>query len=95
MIQALAQTASCPPSLATLLRFATRRPGLDGDDHAWRCHFFGVARQQDDPVAPFASLALGLDPAACYWLCATPVNLQLQRDSFVLAEGQMRGLSLM
>ncbi len=94
MFHELALTTLCPPALGKLLRSARRGAHFSGNDQAWRCHYFGVARQQDDPVAPFSCLGEGIECGPYYWLCANPVNLQLQRDSFVLADGQMRGLSL-
>jgi len=92
MLRALATTVLCPPALATLLRFSRRSAFFTGDEYAWRCHLFGVARQMDDPVGPFCALGDGLEPGADYWLCANPVSLHLQRDSFVLADAQVRGL---
>lgn len=94
MIREFAAVASGSPALLAMLRCARRVNVFAGDDHAWRCRFFGVARQQDTPVAPFAALGDGLEPRADYWLCANPVTLHLQRDSFILANGQARGLSL-
>jgi hypothetical protein len=94
MLHELTAATPCPPALATLLRFARRGASFSGDYHAWRCHLFGVARQQDDPVAPFSSLGEGLEPGTDYWLCANPVSLHLQRDSFVLADAQVRGLAI-
>lgn len=74
-------------ALRKLLRHARREHAVAGDSQAWLCRFFGVARQQDWPVAPFAALGDGLAPGADYWLCADPVSLLLQRDSFTVADG--------
>jgi hypothetical protein len=71
------------PALRTLLRHAQR--DFAGNAADWLCRRFGVARQQDAPVAPFAALGDGLQPEG-YWLCADPVSLVLHRDSFALAE---------
>ncbi len=84
MTSELAGGFSCPPALGTLLQFAERGEVFSGDAYAWRCRLFGVARQQDVPVAPFAALGDGLAPGSSYWLCADPVHLQLHRDSFVM-----------
>jgi hypothetical protein len=85
--RALQLASDAPSALQTLLRFARRGEAFEGDGHAWRCHFFGAAQQQDWPVAPFSCFADGLDPGSCYWLCADPVHLLLQRDTFAVAEG--------
>jgi len=94
MFHEFATTADTPPALAKLLKFARRQPSFEGNHDAWRGHFFGVARQQDDPVAPFSCLGDGIQPGNDFWLCAHPVSLQLQRDSFVLASARAPGLSM-
>ena len=40
---------------------------------AWLCARFGVARQRDWPVAPYALLGDGGAPGDHYWLRADPV----------------------
>jgi hypothetical protein len=74
------------PSLRALLRFAQREAQQAGDAAAWLCALFGVERQQDMPVAPFAALGDDLGAEDGYWLRADPVSLLLQRDSFGLME---------
>lgn len=74
------------PALRPLLRHAHREQVFAGDDAAWLCHCFGVARQQDWPAGPYAALGDGLPADDGYWLRADPVSLVLQRDSFSLAE---------
>lgn len=69
-----------------MLRFARREAQQVGDAAAWLCTLFGVARQEDLPVAPFAALGDGLPAESGYWLHADPVSLMLQRDSFGLME---------
>lgn len=81
------------PALRKLLRCARREDVFAGGPQAWLCRLFGVARQQDWPVAPFAALADGLPAETGYWLCADPVSLLLQRDSFTVTDGP-RALSL-
>lgn len=78
--------AAAAPALGTLLRHARREEATTEDVGAWLCRRFAVARQQDWPEAPFAALADGLPANDGYWLCAAPVSLVLQRDSFTLAE---------
>lgn len=84
MCRELAAGIPAPPALRALLRFAHRETIFDGNDLAWRSKMFGVERQQDWPVAPFAALAEGLPVGRAYWLCADPVHLRLLRDSFAL-----------
>jgi hypothetical protein len=74
------------PFLRALLRFAQREAQQPGDAAAWLGALFGVVRQQDMPVAPFAALGDGLAAEDGYWLRADPVSLLLQRDSFGLME---------
>ncbi len=73
------------PVLETLLARGTvvRQPALERD--AWLCHAFGVARQQDWPIAPLTLAADGVDPQHYYWLRADPVELRMERNRLVLA----------
>lgn len=73
------------PLLETLLARGTvvRQPALERD--AWLCRAFGVARQQDWPVAPLTLAADGVDPQHYYWLRADPVELRMERNRLVLA----------
>lgn len=54
------------------------------DSTQWACEAFGVARQQDWPVAPLSLRGEGSDPGTDYWLCATPVHMQVRRDQMLL-----------
>jgi len=73
------------PVLETLLARGTvvRQPALERD--AWLCRAFGVAKQQDWPVAPLTLMADGVDPQHHYWLRADPVELRMERSRLVLA----------
>lgn len=56
-------------------------------DEGWEenlCQLFGIARQQDWPLAALARVGLGAAVDPGYWLLASPVNLALQRDTFLL-----------
>lgn len=85
--------ASAPlPRLAALERLmarsaVSRRPCAEPAQ--WMCEAFGVARQQDWPAAPLALLADGGDPGAGYWLCATPVHMQVRRDQMLMMPPRM------
>lgn len=50
------------------------------------CHTLGVNPQSDYPLAALAASADGLVVGSDYWLRADPAHLQMQRDSFSLAE---------
>ena len=73
------------PVLETLLARATvvRQPALERD--AWLCRAFGVAKQQDWPVAPLTLAADGVDPQHYFWLRADPVELRMEHNRLVLA----------
>lgn len=47
---------------------------------------FGVKRQRDWPIAPFARLGDGEQPDRAYWLCADPVHLHADRDALVMVD---------
>ena len=47
----------------------------------WLCGKFGVARQQDFPVASLMLGADGGDPQRHAWLCADPVNLRASQKT--------------
>ncbi|MGH8617767.1 MAG: hypothetical protein ACREUW_08735 [Burkholderiales bacterium] len=67
------------PALARLLaRGRTQQRTLEGAAQ-WLCEAFGVARQHDWPVAPYALAGDGIDPGAAYWLCADPVHVEVGR----------------
>lgn len=51
---------------------------------AWLCENFGIRRQLDWPAAPISLQGEGEDPGRSFWLCASPVHLQVHRDQLVL-----------
>jgi len=73
-----------PEGLATLLKFGlvTKTAGNEMAD--WLCAAFGVERQQDNPVAPFALLGDDGLPGDGYWLRADPVTVRLMRNQLIL-----------
>lgn len=85
------------PALATLLTKSVRTtesesPGME----AWLCRAFGLAKQQDWPVAPLTLAADGTGNIVAgndYWLRADPVHLRIERGQFVLADGQIFRIS--
>ena len=63
---------------------------------AWLCGAFGVAKQQDWPVAPLALLVDGAEDIKAgndYWIRADPVHLHIERDQIVLADSRVFGIS--
>lgn len=63
---------------------------------SWLCDRFGVAKQQDWPVAP---VTLEAEPVANrqagdgYWLRADPVHLHMEQNRMVLADSQVIRIS--
>jgi hypothetical protein len=50
----------------------------------WLCSAFGVARQQDMPIAAIMLNADGGDARHHYWLCADPIHLRADRSRLVI-----------
>lgn len=73
------------PNLSKLLARATRisLPREARSLEQSLCAAFGVAVQNDVPIAPISAAFDGLD--AGIWLRADPVNLRLQRDQMLLS----------
>ena len=80
------------PNLESLLAVANRTL-FEGSADAWVCNVFGVAKQQDFPIAPFSAKGEDLSSESKYWFCATPVHLEVARDSIVLS-GMSQDLSV-
>jgi hypothetical protein len=72
------------PGLETLLARGRRARGKAPHLEGWLCEQFGIARQQDWPIAPFALLADGGKPGDHYWLRADPAHLDVATDQLVL-----------
>ncbi len=72
-------------ALETMLALGktTVKPALDRD--AWLCQTFGIAKQDDWPVAPLLLRADGINPENYFWLRADPVHLRPDRNRLVLA----------
>ena len=84
------------PRLAALERLLARASASHrecADSAQWSCEAFGVERQQDWPVAPLSLLGEGVDPGGDYWLCATPVHMQVRRDHMVLMPPAMLAIA--
>lgn len=81
------------PALETLLaRGETHSEPREGCD-AWLCRYFGVAKQQDWPVAPLTARYDGIDPGDGYWLRADPVHVSIGRNHQVLSDVAGFGLT--
>ena len=74
-----------PAALSTLLARGTTASRAEVAYEEWVCSAFGVAKQQDVPVAPIMLSADGNDPQHHYWLCADPIFLRADRNRLVVA----------
>lgn len=81
------------PTLQTLLARGCCLESGAHDMESWLCEIFGVARQQDYPIAPFSAMADGLETGNGYWLRADPVHLAVERDQLILTESSTFALS--
>ncbi|MEQ1774519.1 MAG: hypothetical protein ABL891_12115 [Burkholderiales bacterium] len=82
---ALWRTVDAPQLKRMLDRAAfTVDAAMDAD--AWLCDRFGIARQQDFPLAPILAAQENLNAGSGYWLCATPVHLETRRNALNLAD---------
>ena len=73
------------PRLAALLARGDATTTSTGDTEAWLCAEFGVARQNDWPVAPLTLTIDGGEPADHYWLRCDPVHLLMRQHRMVLS----------
>ncbi len=81
------------PHLSRLLARAHETRVPDSGNGATLCQAFGIARQQDWPLAPLLAQSAGLSAGAGYWLCATPVHLETRRNALVLSGAPALSLS--
>ena len=68
-----------------------RMPGSTSE--TWLFERFGIARQRDWPVAPYALLADGGSPGRDFWMRADPVHLRAGDDSIVMMGIPASGVS--
>jgi hypothetical protein len=96
LLQALSDPAAALARFPSLSRWLARarleRSRCEGLEQAL-CERFGVARQDDWPVAPLTLLADGAAPGTSYWLRADPAHLQATRGDLVLARSGDLGLT--
>ena len=81
---ALWRTVDAPQLKTLLARAAFNSQDAIGAD-AVLCRSFGIAQQQDWPLAPLLARSAKLAADGGYWLCATPSHLQTRRNALVLA----------
>jgi hypothetical protein len=74
-----------PAALANVLARGTTTSRATVAYEEWVCSAFGVAKQQDMPVAAIMLSADGGDPQHHYWLCADPIYLRADRSRLVIA----------
>jgi len=58
------------------------------------CDAFGVARQEDSPLAPITATYDGINANRGYWLRADPVHLQVGMRGMTLLDAEHVGLSM-
>lgn len=88
--------ARATPALDTLLRYASRRDRVLGEDfqrslphESWLAAQYGLIGPNDDgdaPIAPYMLLADGGVPGDARWACVQPVHVQIAHDHLVLID---------
>ena len=73
-----------PPALVKLCALGNWERDAEHAFEASLCKKFGVKKQADWPLAPFALIGEECEPEAGYWFLAHPVHFVLQRDFFSL-----------
>jgi hypothetical protein len=74
------------PLLKIFLARAKMTLDVETSSEEWLCGAFGIARQQDFPLAPILATHDSLNAASGYWLCATPVHLEARRNALLLTD---------
>jgi hypothetical protein len=80
------------PALEGLLSKSSVNEGGTREIEGWLCNAFGIAKQQDWPVAPITLRADGREINRTdhgYWLRADPVHLHIERDQILLADSRV------
>jgi hypothetical protein len=80
------------PALENLLARSLCTDDESQEIEVWLCRAFGVAKQQDWPVAPITLQADGTGNVKAgddYWFRADPVHLRIERDQIVLADSRV------
>lgn len=90
--EALWRTVDAPLLKAFLSR-AKLTLSAETSSAQWLCGAFGIARQQDLPLAPILAAHDSLNAASGYWLCATPVHLETRRNALVLSDPALLGIT--
>jgi hypothetical protein len=83
--ETLWRTVDAPQLKAMLTRATLTASPATGTD-ALLSGIFGVARQQDWPLAPLLARSEKLVADTGYWLCATPVHLEARRNALMLTD---------
>src|SRR5262249_40694889 len=82
-----AAPANRPAAAETLIARGRRSRKPQVSRETWLFERFGVRRQRDWPVAPYALLADGGAPGDDFWLRADPVHLSVGGDTLALDGG--------
>jgi hypothetical protein len=74
------------PQLAALLARGNKAMLPPNEFDSWLCEAFGVARQNDWPVAPLTLAEDGGEPGDGFWLRCDPAYLYLQQHRMILSD---------
>jgi hypothetical protein len=80
------------PALEGLLSKSSVVESEPREAEAWLCEAFGIAKQQDWPVAPITLKVDGAENSTTdhsYWLRADPVHLHIEHDQILLADSRV------
>jgi hypothetical protein len=80
------------PALEGLLSKSSVTESERREVEAWLCEAFGIAKQQDWPVAPITLKIDGTENSTTdhgYWLRADPVHLHIEHDQILLADSRV------
>ena len=87
----LEEARHCARTLPALLRLGRRREAASSVA-ACLCRQFGVARQDDWPLAAISAQADGLDAGTGHWLRLDPVHLEIGMGGLMLHPGDELGI---
>ncbi|SEP24275.1 phosphoglycerate mutase [Nitrosovibrio sp. Nv6] len=83
-------------ALENLLAKCSYADGEPQEVEAWLCRTFGIAKQEDWPVAPITLQTDGpehIKAGSDYWIRADPVHLRIERNQVVLADSRVFHIS--
>jgi hypothetical protein len=75
----LQEASARTPALRRLLAASRSTVSIDEGLWGWLCGRFGIARQQDWPLAPILAQSERIDVGSAYWMIADPETLEVGR----------------